>query len=162
VTLHRPSNVDEPDYLRRLIGALDDLAREGAVIFPVHPRTRRTIEGFGGLEVRDGFRFIEPIGYLEFLGLQRTAALVITDSGGIQEETSYLGVPCLTMRENTERPVTVEVGTNILIGRDLERMRAEARRILEGRGKAGRVPELWDGKASERIAAIVAGTEAAN
>jgi UDP-N-acetylglucosamine 2-epimerase (non-hydrolysing) len=162
VTLHRPSNVDEPEHLRSLIAALDDLARDSAVIFPVHPRTRRTIEGFGGMEVREGFHFIEPIGYLEFLGLQRKAALVLTDSGGIQEETTYLGIPCLTMRENTERPITVEVGTNVLIGRDPERMRVEARRILEGKGKAGRVPELWDGKASERIAAIVADTDFAN
>jgi UDP-N-acetylglucosamine 2-epimerase (non-hydrolysing) len=155
VTLHRPSNVDDPGHLRRLLDALNDLARRAAVIFPVHPRTRRTIQGFGRLELSSQFHFTEPVGYLEFLGLQRQAAVVITDSGGIQEETTYLGIPCLTMRDNTERPITVEVGTNTLVGRDPERMRVEARRILAGEGKTGSVPPLWDGKASERIAEIV-------
>jgi UDP-N-acetylglucosamine 2-epimerase (non-hydrolysing) len=102
------------------------------------------------------------VGYLEFLGLQREAALVVTDSGGIQEETTYLGVPCLTMRENTERPVTVEVGTNTLIGRDTDRLRVEGTRVLAGEGKKGSIPPLWDGRASERIAAIVAGRQAAD
>jgi UDP-N-acetylglucosamine 2-epimerase (non-hydrolysing) len=155
VTLHRPSNVDDPGHLRRLLEALNDVARAAAVIFPVHPRTRRTIQGFGALDLSPRLHLTEPVGYLEFLGLQRQASVVITDSGGIQEETTWLGIPCLTMRENTERPVTVDVGTNTLVGRDPERMRAEARRILAGQGKAGRIPPLWDGKASERIAEIV-------
>ncbi len=155
VTLHRPSNVDDPAHLRRLLDALADLAREADVVFPVHPRTRRTIEGFGTPYAAPRVHLIEPIGYLEFLGLQREAALVVTDSGGIQEETTYLGIPCLTMRENTERPITVDVGTNTLVGRDPDRLRLEARRILAGDAKKGSIPPLWDGKASERIAAVV-------
>jgi UDP-N-acetylglucosamine 2-epimerase (non-hydrolysing) len=155
VTLHRPSNVDDPGHLADLLGALRDLAQDADVIFPVHPRTRKTIGGFSEPYVAPRVHLTAPVGYLEFLGLQREAALVVTDSGGIQEETTYLGVPCLTMRENTERPVTVDVGTNTLIGRDTERLRAEGRRVLAGNGKKGRIPPLWDGKASERIADIV-------
>jgi UDP-N-acetylglucosamine 2-epimerase (non-hydrolysing) len=101
------------------------------------------------------FHLVEPIGYLEFLALQRKATLVITDSGGIQEETTFLGVPCLTVRENTERPVTVELGSNILVGRDMERLRTEASLVLSGKAKTGTVPPLWDGKAGERIADVI-------
>ncbi len=162
VTLHRPSNVDDPAHLQRLLEALGDLAQDADVIFPVHPRTRRTIAGFRTPYAAPRVHLTEPVGYLEFLGLQREAALVVTDSGGIQEETTYLGTPCLTMRENTERPVTVDVGTNTLIGRDTDRLCLEARRVLAGHGKRGSIPPLWDGKASERIAAIVTGRQAAN
>ena len=156
VTLHRPSNVDEPDSLRNILGALNELSERLAVIFPVHPRTRNRIAELG-LAARDArrLRLEEPMGYLEFLGLQQKAAVVITDSGGIQEETTYLGIPCLTLRENTERPVTVELGTNLLLGRDLARMQREVEAILAGRGKRGQIPPLWDGRASERIAAVV-------
>jgi UDP-N-acetylglucosamine 2-epimerase (non-hydrolysing) len=153
VTLHRPSNVDEPGMLSKLVGALERIAARIPVVFPVHPRTRERIARFGIACER--IILSEPVTYLQFLGLQRHAAVVITDSGGIQEETTYLGVPCLTMRENTERPVTVSIGTNQLIGRDTDRMEREVLAILEGRGKKGSVPDLWDGAASERIAGIV-------
>jgi len=154
VTLHRPSNVDDPQMLARLFAALDDIAGHVPVVFPVHPRTRERMRRFG----IDGghVSLSEPLTYLQFLGLQRHAAVVITDSGGIQEETTFLGVPCLTMRENTERPVTVTAGTNQLIGRDFLAMQREVEAILSGRGKTGTIPELWDGHAAERIAAALA------
>jgi len=150
VTLHRPSNVDDSESLARLLSALSEIARDVPVVFPVHPRTRARVQAQGLSWGR--IKSVEPLTYLEFLTLQRRAALVITDSGGIQEETTYLGVPCLTMRENTERPITVTLGTNQLIGRDTERMKSEARTILSGRTKKGTVPPLWDGHAAERIA----------
>ena len=155
VTLHRPSNVDDPENLGRIMDALHDIARRLPVIFPVHPRTQQRLKPStrGGDASR--LRMIEPVGYIDFLALQRHAALVLTDSGGMQEETTFLSVPCLTLRENTERPITVEQGSNILIGRDLDRLRAEAARILDGGGHRGHVPPLWDGKASERIAAVI-------
>jgi UDP-N-acetylglucosamine 2-epimerase (non-hydrolysing) len=152
VTLHRPSNVDDPAHLRELLEALLALAAELPVVFPVHPRTRQRIAEFA---LEDGARvlhMLEPQGYLEFLHLQRHAAVVITDSGGVQEETTYLGVPCLTMRENTERPVTVTHGSNVLVGRDMDRLRAELEAVLEGRARRGSPPPLWDGRAGERIA----------
>lgn len=155
-TLHRPSNVDDADGLRRTVAALEQIAAQVPIIFPVHPRTRaRLVElniGFNNSQLR----LVEPLGYIEFLALQRHALLVITDSGGIQEETTYLGVPCLTVRENTERPITVTIGTNTLVGTDMSRLCVEAARIIGGEAKRGRIPDLWDGKASERIAAIIA------
>jgi UDP-N-acetylglucosamine 2-epimerase (non-hydrolysing) len=150
VTLHRPSNVDEPEMLARLIASLERIAGGVPVVFPAHPRTRARMSAFG-IEARR-IAFVDPLTYREFLGLQRHAAVVITDSGGIQEETTYLGVPCLTMRENTERPITVTMGTNTLLGRDTAAMEAEVGAILAGRRKAGQIPELWDGHAGERIA----------
>jgi UDP-N-acetylglucosamine 2-epimerase (non-hydrolysing) len=155
VTLHRPSNVDDSESLERLLTALSDIARDVPVVFPVHPRTRARVQSQGLSWGR--IKAVEPLTYLEFLSLQRRAAVVITDSGGIQEETTFLGVPCLTMRENTERPVTVTLGTNQLIGRDTERMKSEARAILSGRAKKGTLPPLWDGHAAERIADHIAG-----
>jgi len=123
------------------------------VIFPVHPRTRHAIQEFG-LQA-DGIQIMDPMSYLEFLSMQCRATVVITDSGGIQEETTYLGIPCLTVRPNTERPITTEIGTNILVGDDMNQLRSETLRILEGQGRQGRVPPLWDGHASERIASVL-------
>ncbi len=156
-TLHRPSNVDEPAMLEAIVRTLRDVAQEVPVIFPVHPRTRMRLHRLELGEMDRRFRLLDPVGYLDFLALQRHAAAVITDSGGVQEETTFLGVPCLTLRENTERPVTITCGTNVLIGRDTERLRSEVARVLrQGRGRAA-VPPLWDGLASERIADVVAG-----
>lgn len=152
VTLHRPSNVDDPDELARIVAALAEIGRELPVAFPVHPRTRARLRA---LPAAEGLRLLEPQGYLDFLALQRHAALVITDSGGIQEETTYLGVPCLTVRENTERPITVSVGTNTLVGRDMGRLRDEVARILGGTARRGAAPPLWDGRAGERIADVL-------
>jgi UDP-N-acetylglucosamine 2-epimerase (non-hydrolysing) len=154
VTLHRPSNVDDPRQLSRLLDALGRIGREVCVLFPIHPRTCKSIAD-GGLAVPETVRLMDPQGYLDFLALQSHAEVVITDSGGVQEETTYLGTPCLTLRNNTERPVTVMTGTNILIGGDLERLHAEVRRVLAGQGKQGQIPPLWDGHASERIADVL-------
>ena len=156
VTLHRPSNVDEPASLRKLIEALAKISSRIAVVFPVHPRTRQRIKDVAvNLPASDKLLLLEPKPYIDFLALQRRATAVITDSGGIQEETTYLGIPCITVRENTERPVTVSEGTNVLVGRDLERLRSELEKILDGKRKPHRIPALWDGKASERIAKII-------
>lgn len=164
VTLHRPSNVDDLSWLRALLSTLADLSRKVTVVFPVHPRTRRSLhnvsEHFGD---HSRLRLLEPLPYLEFLALQRRAALVITDSGGIQEETTFLGVPCLTVRENTERPITITQGTNQLVGRDLKRLGQASTAILEHEWKVPsyRSPALWDGHASERIARIITKSDAA-
>ncbi|MCX7851898.1 MAG: UDP-N-acetylglucosamine 2-epimerase (non-hydrolyzing) [Caldilineales bacterium] len=156
VTLHRPANVDDPTMLGGLLSALAAIGRRLPVLFPVHPRTRQRLEDFGLGTAWPGLHLLEPLSYLEFLALQTRATLVITDSGGIQEETTYLGIPCLTVRDNTERPITVDMGTNILVGRDPARLQAEAYRILDGDVKTGCVPPLWDGRAGERVAAILA------
>jgi len=150
VTLHRPSNVDDSASLRGVLKALLEVNEQVEVLFPVHPRTRQRIQQFD--ISTEKLHLVEPLPYIEFLSLQRHAEVVITDSGGIQEETTYLGVPCLTLRNNTERPVTVTVGTNILIGRDMGRLKSELSRILEGKQKKGAIPPLWDGHAGERIA----------
>ncbi len=157
VTLHRPSNVDEEPMLKRIMEALEEIGRQLPVLFPVHPRTRQRLTECGMKATSNGqMQILEPIGYLEFLALQKQAAVVITDSGGIQEESTFLGVPCLTIRENTERPITVTMGTNILVGQDMPRLRAEVDRILTRGPKQGQIPPLWDGKASERIADVIA------
>ena len=155
VTLHRPSNVDDPETLRGLLDVLGEVAKSIPLVFALHPRTRSNIERFGLMGSIDPARavLLPPQGYLEMLGLMATAKLVLTDSGGLQEETTALGVPCLTLRENTERPITVEQGTNLLVGRDRNAILAGVRDILAGHGKRGRVPELWDGHAAERIVA---------
>jgi UDP-N-acetylglucosamine 2-epimerase (non-hydrolysing) len=156
VTLHRPSNVDNPVELESIMKALGDLSSQVQVIFPMHPRTRKRLAEFGlDLPQNDRLLLIDPLGYLEFLGLQQGAVAVITDSGGVQEETTYLRVPCLTLRENTERPVTLTFGSNRLLGRDYARLQREMAQILEGKGRRGEVPPLWDGKAGERIARIL-------
>lgn len=157
VTLHRPSNVDDLPWLRELLNTLAELSRQLLVIFPVHPRTRQRLSELSPA-ASDHLRLLEPQPYLEFLALQQRAAIVITDSGGIQEETTFLGVPCLTVRENTERPITVTHGTNQLVGRDLARLRKAAAHILEsGRKEIGKKmpPPLWDGHASDRIAQVI-------
>jgi UDP-N-acetylglucosamine 2-epimerase (non-hydrolysing) len=154
LTLHRPSNVDHPDGLRDLMATLEELAREMPLLFPIHPRTRARLQEWNLQPRQPNVHLMEPVGYIDFLALQQNARLVITDSGGVQEETTFLGVPCLTARENTERPVTVTIGTNILVGEDRQKLRDEARRLWkEGIGHH-QIPPLWDGRAGERIAAI--------
>ena len=148
VTLHRPANVDDAGMLRPLLHALGGVAQMCPLILPAHPRAIMRLRTAG---VPDGLRVIEPTGYLDFVALQASARLVLTDSGGVQEETTVLGVPCLTLRDNTERPVTVIEGTNRLVGRDPERIIAAARSVIED-PPASRSPELWDGRTSERIA----------
>jgi UDP-N-acetylglucosamine 2-epimerase (non-hydrolysing) len=159
MTLHRPSNVDDEVTLRRIMRAVRTVADHLPVVFPVHPRTRERIDawGLGEQEASDGkLRLCEPLGYLEFLSLMSNAALVLTDSGGIQEETTILGVPCVTLRANTERPITIEVGTNVLAGNDPEQLVAAARAALDRGRHGGRtVPEKWDGRAAGRIAEIL-------
>jgi len=159
VTLHRPSNVDEPEMLRRIVATLSEISGELPVVFPMHPRTRQRLSALDLNQEIGRLGVVEPMGYLEFLALQRDARVVITDSGGVQEETTFLGVPCLTVRENTERPITVEVGTNLLVGRDMERLKTELGKVLAGRPKAGRIPPLWDGKSAQRVADIICRAE---
>lgn len=158
-TMHRASNVDDPEILSGLLDALCFVAQSVPVVFPVHPRTRKMMSERGldaKLAAAPGVKLIEPLGYLEFLSLTSQARLILTDSGGLQEESTALAVPCLTLRENTERPITVTVGSNQVVGTDPERIKAEARKILNGQGKRGAVPDKWDGRASERIAELYA------
>ncbi len=162
LTLHRPSNVDDPARLASILDVLNDIGRSLPIVFPAHPRTRHNIERFGFSD-RDsvcsvtglGIWTLPPVGYLEFLHLMSAATVVLTDSGGIQEETTALGVPCLTLRENTERPVTVTEGTNTLVGVDPAVIRREVAAILTGNGKRGRIPRMWDGNAARRIVTIL-------
>ncbi|WP_126445778.1 non-hydrolyzing UDP-N-acetylglucosamine 2-epimerase [Sulfuricystis multivorans] len=160
LTLHRPSNVDEPETMTRIAAALKEIAAELPLIFPVHPRTRANLEKFG-IDLGPDITLVAPQGYMPFLNLWKDAVVVLTDSGGLQEETTALGVPCLTIRENTERPITIEEGTNTLVGTDPARIVTEARKVLAGQGKQGRRPQLWDGRAAERIVAILADALAA-
>ena len=156
VTLHRPSNVDDTVILSNIIKVLEEISTRLPIVFPIHPRTRARIKDMGlKIKTDSCLKLTEPVGYLDFLCLQQRAKLVITDSGGIQEETTFLGVPCLTVRENTERPVTVSIGSNILVGQDMGRLRMEVVHIMDGDAKKGAVPPLWDGKASNRIADII-------
>lgn len=153
VTLHRPSNVDDPETLRQLLTTLNMVAERLPLVFAAHPRTRKNIEKFGMASlVSSRIQLLAPQGYLEMLGLMSSAAVVLTDSGGMQEETTALSVPCLTLRENTERPITVAQGTNTLVGRNREMILDNIDQILATGGKRGRIPELWDGHAAERIA----------
>jgi UDP-N-acetylglucosamine 2-epimerase (non-hydrolysing) len=158
VTLHRPSNVDHRDTLEPLLQLLAAVSARLPLVIALHPRTRANVErfGLGALLAQPRIALLPPQGYLEMLGLMRSATLVLTDSGGIQEETTALGVPCLTARENTERPITIEQGTNTLVGRDPARILRAVDDILAGGGKRGRVPEFWDGRAAERIVADLA------
>ena len=159
VTMHRPSNVDHRDALEPLLAVLRDVSARLPLLFALHPRTRANIARFGLEGEISGARIavLPPQGYLEMLGLMSEATLVLTDSGGIQEETTALGTPCLTLRENTERPITVEHGTNTVVGRNPEAISSGVDEILAGRGKRGSMPELWDGRAAERIAGHLAG-----
>jgi UDP-N-acetylglucosamine 2-epimerase (non-hydrolysing) len=153
VTLHRPSNVDDIENLQKILDALVQVSARIDIVFPIHPRTRQRINEFA-LNVPN-LHLLDPLPYTEFLALQTRAAVVITDSGGVQEETTYLGVPCLTIRENTERPITVTLGTNILVGQDTNRLTDELKNVLDGRGKKGVIPPLWDGHTADRIADIL-------
>jgi UDP-N-acetylglucosamine 2-epimerase (non-hydrolysing) len=153
VTLHRPSNVDDSRTLKSVLESLVEINEDLEVVFPVHPRTRRRIAEFRLKVPR--LHLSEPLPYIEFLALQSRAAAVITDSGGIQEETTYLGVPCLTLRDNTERPVTVTSGTNVIVGQDRDKLSSELSKILAGKAKKGTIPPLWDGHAGERIADVL-------
>ena len=157
LTLHRPSNVDDPVTLRSQLGAIRDVSSRLPVVFPMHPRTRAKIEQHGLGRVLDmrSVLTLPPLGYLEMLGLMQSARLVLTDSGGIQEEATALGIPCVTLRENTERPITVEQGTNTVVGSSPARILAAVDDILRSGGKSGRIPELWDGRASQRIVAVL-------
>jgi len=154
VTLHRPANVDEREGLAQILTYLNGLAAQVPVVFPVHPRTRKNIEAFGiEASFRDAFHIVEPVRYREFLTLQNNARFIVTDSGGIQEEATYLRLPCLTLRPNTERPITITEGTNELV--DMSNIEAQSARILAGQWKQGQVPALWDGHTAERIAQVI-------
>lgn len=151
LTMHRPSNVDEPEALRRILAALGNVARQLPIMFPAHPRTQARLREHG-IAVPPGIRVLEPMGYVDFLALWSNARLVLTDSGGVQEETTALGIPCLTLRDNTERPITVAQGTNRIVGSDPARITAAVTAILNGEiERAARVPPLWDGRTAERI-----------
>jgi len=155
-TLHRPSNVDQPEVLIKIVHTLSEISEDLPIIFPIHPRTKARLAACGCRVAENGrFHLIDPVGYLEFLALQKNAAVVVTDSGGIQEETTFLGIPCLTVRQTTERPITVEMGTNVLVGQNMNLLKQEIHRVLDGKGKTGSTPPLWDGKASERIAEVI-------
>jgi len=157
LTLHRPSNVDDVDILGNLLETVAMIAADLPIVFPLHPRTRASIDRLGLTAWLDkpGIRVLPPLGYLEMLGLMKDARIVLTDSGGIQEETTALGVPCLTLRHNTERPITVDEGTNTIVGTDRRQILVAAEEVLNGGGKTGRIPEYWDGRAAVRIAAIL-------
>jgi UDP-N-acetylglucosamine 2-epimerase (non-hydrolysing) len=159
LTLHRPSNVDHAQTLQGILSAVSQLANDLPVFFPVHPRTRKKIQDFGFErylgDCGRGLMALDPLSYLDFLSLNEQAAMVLTDSGGIQEETTFLGVPCLTLRENTERPATVDQGTNRIVGVDPERILASARSVLNNPQPEHRCPPLWDGKAAQRIVQIL-------
>lgn len=168
LTLHRPSNVDEEESFRKIVAALESIGQKIPIIFPVHPRTKKQLTVLGlekyirFLDIQKrvdlsspGIHGLDPLGYLDFLSLMTRAKLVLTDSGGIQEETTVLGIPCLTLRDTTERPITIEEGTNILVWNDTGKIVEEAFKILEGRGKKTKIPEYWDGKTADRIIKIL-------
>ena len=158
LTLHRAENVDDKKNLTLLFQALEEIQKHLRIVYPIHPRTKLRIREFGLQSFVKSLRnlmLMEPLGYLDFIHLMNKARFVMTDSGGIQEETTILGVPCLTLRTETERPITVTEGTNIVVGLDKERIIKEVKRILSGKSKTGRIPERWDGKAAERIVDIL-------
>jgi UDP-N-acetylglucosamine 2-epimerase (non-hydrolysing) len=160
VTLHRPSNVDDARTLGGILDAFENMLADGPVIFPIHPRTRKNLSSLGlqsRIDAMKGLRLIEPLGYLDFLKLTASASVVVTDSGGVQEETTILGVPCLTVRENTERPATVVSGTNRIVGTNPAKIVAGYRDARGQRPDDPPVPEKWDGRAAERIVSILGG-----
>ncbi|MBN1931065.1 MAG: UDP-N-acetylglucosamine 2-epimerase (non-hydrolyzing) [Desulfobacterales bacterium] len=163
MTLHRPSNVDDRVTLQGILEALTEISRKIPILFPIHPRTRNRVKDFGlehyfsnGKKVK-GIWTTEPLGYLEFLHLNMNAKMVLTDSGGLQEETTVLGIPCITLRENTERPITCEVGTNAIVGNNKDKILFAAQKVLQSDNYQAKIPEKWDGKAAERIVAVIAG-----
>jgi len=156
VTLHRPSNVDYPENLSLIMTLLNNLANERRIIFPVHPRTKKNLEEFNLIStISSNVVLSDPIGYIDFITLTKNAELILTDSGGIQEESTYLGVQCITIRTTTERPITVDIGTNHLVGEDYKLAEQVALEILDGKKKQGKIPEKWDGKTAERIIEII-------
>ncbi|DAC17823.1 MAG TPA: UDP-N-acetylglucosamine 2-epimerase (non-hydrolyzing), partial [Candidatus Poseidoniales archaeon] len=158
LTLHRPSNVDDKDAFIGILEALEKIGERIPLVFPLHPRTRNRAEQFGltqRLESIPNIVLTGPAGYLDFVALMAESKIVLTDSGGLQEETTALGIPCLTLRENTERPVTVTEGTNTIVGNDTQIILDAANNVLDNGGKAGRIPDLWDGKTAQRIADII-------
>lgn len=170
LTLHRPSNVDNPEKLKKILNALEDISRQVPIIFPIHPRTRLTLKKMGssflprekksfnnGVQMGASIKMIDPLGYLEFIHLMMDAEFVVTDSGGVQEETTMLRIPCLTMRPSTERPITIQIGSNTIVNDNYIMLREEARRILAGEGKRGSPPPLWDGRTANRIVRILRG-----
>ena len=159
VTLHRPSNVDSKTALTKLLSILKGISKNIRIVFPIHPRTRKRLEEFGLLSLikKENILLIDPQGYLEFLCLMSNSKFVLTDSGGIQEETTVLGIPCITLRENTERPITVDEGTNMLISTNEKKVLSCVDKILSGKAPKGRIPKLWDGRAAKRIADVIVG-----
>jgi len=159
ITLHRPSNVDNPEVLRNILSAFHSISKRLKLVIALHPRTMKNIKEFGFegqlKQISNNAIITGPLGYLEMLRLNRSARMVITDSGGLQEETTYLGIPCITMRENTERPSTIEIGTNALVGNDSDRLFYNFKNFLSNNFKKGQVPPLWDGKAAERIVEVL-------
>ena len=157
VTVHRPSNVDSKEDLNHILNILNYLQNKIKVIFPIHPRTRKNLTTFGLINKLNDTNIIliKPIGYLEFLSLMINARLILTDSGGIQEEATYLKIPTLTLRENTERPITIEKGTNVIIGKDLDKLKSNLKEILQNSYKRGQDIEKWDGNAAKRIVSIL-------
>lgn len=158
-TLHRPSNVDNPETLGGILNALSTISQDLPIFFPIHPRTQKNIDSFGLSRVIESanIKTMPPQSYLDFLSLWKDAALVLTDSGGLQEETTALGIPCFTIRENTERPITIEEGTNVLVGTMSDGILAEYGKFRSGKRKTGRIPELWDGNTAGRIIEILFG-----
>jgi UDP-N-acetylglucosamine 2-epimerase (non-hydrolysing) len=155
MTLHRPAGVDNEGLLAELLKSIEVVSRKIPVIFPCHPRTRKHLENINFAADSTNMKILEPLGYLDFLSLQANAKLVLTDSGGVQEETTYLGIPCITIRENTERPITAEIGTNVIVGLNPKRVVEEADKILAGTIKKGKIPELWDGHTAGRIVDVL-------
>jgi len=158
VTLHRPSNVDHAENFAKILNAFEEISQNIPIVFPIHPRAKKNLETFGLAEKAKAMKnllLLPPLGYLDFIQLEKKCKFVITDSGGLQEETTFLGKPCLTVRENTERPITVQIGTNEIVGMDTEKLTRYAEQIMNGEWKKGEIPKYWDGKTAERIVRIL-------
>lgn len=158
VTMHRPSNVDEKTNLTKIMQAFEEISRDIKIVFPIHPRAEKNLENFGLMQKAKSMKnlkLLPPLGYLDFIQLEKNARFVITDSGGLQEETTYLGIPCLTVRENTERPITVQIGTNEIVGTDMDKLIRYSKQIISDDWKKGEIPKYWDGRTAERIVNIL-------